>query len=156
MPKWLRFALILIYVPLYTISLTQWIVNTIYYREQWECFTYRADYQPSIKQQFLYFSMWSLWFSIALLIGWIRTNFSKTVFKTNEVMIWVALPHIFTVFICYIYYDVTNPSDEFLNSEACYTLRKSAWAKQITSNETVINLMLTLGCKSKEVIPYVS
>ena len=137
-----------LYSALYALSIVQWFFDTIYYRQQWECLTYRADYPPSVKQQFLYFSMWSLWFSVAIFIGWIRKSSEKKFSRAYSAICWVGLPHVIAVFVSYIYYDVTNPPDEFLDKEACYTLYKSIFSKEITTNETIINMMLVIGRKS--------
>jgi hypothetical protein len=158
LPKPIGITLILIFSPLYTIALLQWLIDTIYYREQWVCLTYRTNYPPSIKQQFLYFSLWSLWFSIAIFIGWTRKYIGKM--KNDSSMLEnickVALPHIITVFVTYIYYDISNPANEFLNKEACYTLEKAILSKDITSNETLINIMLAFGVMSNLSVHYFS
>jgi hypothetical protein len=158
LPKPIGIALILIFSPLYAIALLQWIVSTIYYREQWACLTFRTNYPPSIKQQFLFFSVWSLWLSIAIFIGWTRKFFGKRNESSSmlENICKVALPHIITVFVTYIYYDISNPANEFVNKEACYTLRKAALSKEITTNEALIKTVLIFEVMDNLTVHYFS
>ena len=68
----------------------------------------------------------------------------------------IALPHIITVFVSYIYYDVSNPADEFVNKDACYTMEKAILSKDITTNETLINIMLVVGVMNNLTVHYFS
>lgn len=155
-----KIALSIVFTALYTISSFNWLIDTIYYKEQWVCYLCSGepkDGSVSIKQQFLYFSMWSLWFSMAVLVGWmIKAVFSCGNGIVVEKIVWVALPLIITVFISYVYYDFTNAPEGFLNKEACYTLRKSAVSKSITSNETIIDILLGIQVFSDFTIHYFS
>jgi hypothetical protein len=54
------------------------------------------------------------------------------------------------------YYDISNPANEFVNKEACYTLEKAILSKDITSNETLIKIMLVFGVMNDLTVHYFS
>ena len=124
----IKALLFAVYTPLTLIALITWIVQTIFWREQWECIMCRLDDPPSIKQQFLYFTIWSMWFSITILTCWsLKSLFCKTpssilLDKCLSRATEVGVPHILTVFISYIYYLLVTKCEDLVNSEDCYTL----------------------------------
>jgi hypothetical protein len=60
----------IIYTPLLLINFGQWLVATIYWKEQWECLNCRKDENASIYQQFLYLTIWNMYLTIAVFVPW--------------------------------------------------------------------------------------
>lgn len=96
---------------------------------------------------------WSMWLSIAIIFCWAskalflkRPSSKLDTWLTNITL--VGVPHIWTVMISHIYYIASNPTDGFVNKEACSTLWRAAFAKEITSNQEVTNFYLAVAVNS--------
>lgn len=140
-PK-LKIALTVIFSLLYILSFENWIVTTIYWKQQWICLECRADDPPSIKQQFIYFTVWNMFFCIVIFTCWaFFMNHSKAQSLMKNVFR-VAVPHAVTVTLTYIYYVVSNPTDGFLNTEACHIMYRSFLSKDITTNMSTVTFQL--------------
>ena len=153
--------LLLIFTPLYVLAFLYWALNTVFYKEQWECINCRKDDDPSIKQQFLYFTVWNMYFSIAIFFSWAakklfqyRNDFSYE--KIHQHVFNISLPHIITVGITYIYYNATNDTDGYANTDVCYSSGKTILSRQITSNEGLANIILVIGVMSDLTVHYFS
>jgi len=158
LPKWFGYILLIIFTPLYAIAFTQWIIFTVVYKEQWACINCRKDEQPSVKQQFLYYTIWNMWFSIAIFGGLAAKKYSNRFLHNSllEKICWVGLPSIITTFSTYIYYIATNPSEGYFNTEECYTLGRAMLSKQLVSSQRVIDTILVFGVISDLVLHYFS
>jgi len=156
LPSIAKLALIIIYVPSFLIAIEVWIVNSIYFREDWECVTCRADETPSFKHNYLYFTYWSLWLSIAVFIPWAFSQPGGKLRMYAQRIFRVALPHACTVMVTYIYYIALNPVNEFFNLDACYVLGRAVMSKKITDNMTLVNFHLVCSIISDIVLHYMS
>lgn len=152
-----KLAVIITYTPLLLNAFVLWIVNTIYWKEQWECITCRADDEPSIVQQFLYFSVWSLWLTMVVFFAWaVGSTCTASTERplANRISEWsfrLALPHVVTVMTTYIYYVALNPPDTFLDQQACHTLSRS-----ITDNRGAINAYLVCALLSDVLVHWIN
>ena len=157
-----KLALTIIYTPLLLNAFVLWIVNTIYWKEQWECITCRADDEPSIVQQFLYFSVWSLWLTMVVFFAWaVGSTCTASTDRplANRIAEWsfrLALPHVVTVMTTYIYYVALNPPDTFLDEQACYTLSRGGLSRSITDNRGAINAYLVCALLSDVLVHWMS
>jgi hypothetical protein len=152
----------IIFVPLMINVIVLWILSTsITATHNWECLQCRADKEPSVAQQFLFYSVWSFWFTCIVFVSWASTSTStckdskttttttttKTSTNTNKFThnaFQLALPHVITVSLCYIYYVITNPVHTFMNSDACYTWGRAFLGKTYTDNQTGAMIYLVL------------
>jgi hypothetical protein len=132
-PRILKLALTVLYTPLLSNAIILWIINTTLVEYNWECINCRADEDPSYAQQFLFYSVWSLWLTIGVFIPWAyftprTTNENKASSRgyiVSKIIFRVALPHVTTVMLTYLYYIATNPPKEFVNRDLCYYLGKA-------------------------------
>ena len=154
----------IIFVPLMINVIVLWILSTsITATHNWECLQCRADKEPSVAQQFLFYSVWSFWFTCIVFVSWATTSSNSSTskgttststgkdnhpqhktHKFTHYAFQLALPHVITVSLCYIYYVITNPVHTFMNSDACYTWGRAFLGKTYTDNETGAMVYLVL------------
>jgi hypothetical protein len=74
----------------------------------------------------------------------------------SKIIFQVALPHVTTVMLTYLYYGATNPAEEFVNRDLCYYLGRAFLHKDVTDNETAVNAYLVFGVLTDFTIHYFS
>lgn len=120
----------------------------------------RAGKEPSIVQQFLFYSVWSFWLTLFVFVTWVLIGCSTvarqeaaawTPYVNAERLQWmhqiafqIALPHVITVMLTYIYYVATNPISTFINQDACHHLGRAYLGNSYASNAFVLYLYLIL------------
>lgn len=157
MPVWecrAKTILLVLSIPLVVNSVAIWIFNTINYDKQWICQLCRAEEDPAIKQQFMYFTVWNLWFTGIMVFLWAFNGpRSKTI---GNALFRVALPHATVVFVTYIYYIATNPGDGFLNEDACYAWGRVALSKTFTDTKWLVDFYLVCSNLSDYWVHWIS
>lgn len=158
LPQIAKIAVSIIYGVLYIIGFASWTFDTIYYKENWVCMKCRKSEEPSINQQFLFFSVWSFWLSMAVFFTWSCSRQKTTLRAIAQRIIQVALPLACTVMICYICYVLSYSRDDFLNFEECYTLKvgRARMSKDITDNMFIVNFYLVCSVLADIVAHYLS
>jgi len=129
LPKIAKLALIVVSTPLILISLGTWITGMVFNEERWACINCRADDPVSFKQNFLFYTLWLLFLTTALFVAWAggKKKAARRIFR-------VVLPHSCTVTMTNIYYNATNPSDGFFNTELCYTRVRAYVTMEMAEN----------------------
>jgi len=158
LPTTVKRIITIIYTPLFLIAQFVWLVDSIYWKEHWKCIQCRADEKPAFKQQFLYFTCWSMWFSLVVFVTWAYftppSSSGRSVLAQRVIR--VALPHVCTVMVTYIYYAATNPATSFLDADACYTLGRAGFPKNVTDNKAMVNFLLVCANISDNTVHYLS
>jgi hypothetical protein len=162
-------AITVVYTPLFLIVMAIWITDVIFIEDNWVCSLCKDD-APTVAPMFIYFSMWSVWFTIAIFVTWAyftpaAEERSSSVARNAEeescrghqiskVLAPIALPLVLTVTVTYIYYLQSNPKDETINEDLCYGMVRSAINRDV--NESMANLYLVLSVITDFTIHYLS
>ena len=141
-------------------TIVMWLFSSAITPEHnWVCIQCRASMEPGVGQQFLFYSVWSFWMTFLVFVTWIllsqnnpdsnATANPPSAAASRLQLIYnigfqVALPHVTTVMITYVYYVATNPVDTFLDTEACYHLGRANLGKSFTENMFYANVYLVL------------
>ena len=146
---WAKRILVVLSVPPMLITVCFWIANTSLYETQWDCIVCRSGQKPSIKQQFLFFTVWNIWFTTVVITAWAATTFTAnnnnhrgTIHAVAQKVFLLALPHATTVCLTYIYYVATNPVDGFVDEDLCHRRGRTGMAKTLTDDPVLIDLFL--------------
>ena len=153
--QWTNRILKVVFFPLLANSIVLWIVNTTLIEDNWKCITCRADGDPSLAQQFLFYSVWSFWLTSFVFYPWAIPSCQGN--KISQAVFQIAFPHVATVMTTYFYYVATNPADEFVDRELCYYLARSFLSRNLgQGNDVIINLYLVLMTFSDLTVHYFS
>lgn len=154
--QWTNRILKVVFFPLLANSLILWVVNTTLIDDNWKCIVCRADGDPSLAQQFLFYSVWSLWLTSLVFYPW-AIPCCRDAKKISQTVFQIAFPHAATFMTTYIYYVATNPADEYVDREACYYLGRSFLSRDLgKGNDDIINLYLVLMTVSDLTVHYLS
>lgn len=133
-------------------AIVMWLwSSSITPEHNWVCLQCRASRNPSMGQQFLFYSVWSFWLTFLVFVTWILLGrqgtdsaYSRRIRTLHQIAFQLALPHVTTVIVTYVYYVATNPIESFLDMDACYHLGRANLGKTFTDSPAIINLYLVL------------